>query len=89
RHDEVSSVLLAQPVDHTSSCLSFFCGDSSAHRERELPGISDEAVLIWDVMRKKMDEVLRRKISELDRVSSPFGRGSCPASLMRLCCSET
>jgi hypothetical protein len=57
--------------------------------ERELPGISDEAVLIWDVMRKKMDEVLRRKISELDRVSSPFGRGSSPVSLMRLCCSET
>ncbi|AKG70657.1 hypothetical protein WN53_16910 [Serratia fonticola] len=43
--------------------------------ERELSGVADEAVLLRNVMRKKMEEVLRRKISELDRSPLLLGEG--------------
>ncbi|MEY7471533.1 hypothetical protein, partial [Enterobacter cloacae] len=39
RHDEVSSDLLAQPVDHTSSCFSFFWGTLSPVGEGRGEGI--------------------------------------------------
>jgi hypothetical protein len=43
--------------------------------ERELSGVSDEAVLLRNVMRKKVGEVLCRKISELDRSPLLLGEG--------------
>jgi hypothetical protein len=53
-----------------------FSGDSSAFGEREQPCVFDEAVLLRNVIRKKMDEVLHRKISELDRSPLLLGEGA-------------
>jgi hypothetical protein len=43
--------------------------------EREQPCVFDETGLLRNVRRKKMDEVLRRKISELDRSPLLLGEG--------------